>query len=199
MQILERSINALELAKLVTAGLLVPGLSLVLDSALSIAKKAKVSMLDPLFLLYGELEIVQEIEDTRDDCRALAERAATLVLAVYQQLKSGSGETAAKEHVTTFLQCVSAHSISVDQRDLTESNTRNLQDIENLMARRLRARQRGRFMFVIKHGKIAKEVKALTAKLDESYRHFLVWTTWLSSRSSLLIRLLSLDPNCARH
>ncbi|OJT14936.1 hypothetical protein TRAPUB_8506 [Trametes pubescens] len=145
MQILERSINALELAKLVTAGLPVPGLSLVLDSALSIAKKAK------------------EVEDTRDDCRALAERAATLVLAVYQQLKNGSGETAAKEHVTTFLQ--------------------NLQDIENLMARRLRARQRGRFMFVIKHGKIAKEVKALTAKLDESYRHFLIQTALVVDQS----------------
>lgn len=45
MPILEGSIKALELAKLVTTGLPFPGLNVILDIALSIAKKAKVSML----------------------------------------------------------------------------------------------------------------------------------------------------------
>ncbi|EIW51851.1 uncharacterized protein TRAVEDRAFT_54273 [Trametes versicolor FP-101664 SS1] len=139
MQILEISIDALELAKQAAAGLPFPGLSLAIESALSMAKKAR------------------EIEDTRDECRALAERAATFVLTVYQQLKHGSGETAGKEHVTTFLH--------------------NLLDIENLMVRRLRAGRVQRILFALKRGKIAKEVKTLTAKLEESYRIFLIQST----------------------
>ncbi|EIW51863.1 uncharacterized protein TRAVEDRAFT_54282 [Trametes versicolor FP-101664 SS1] len=142
MLILEGSIKALELAKLVTTGLPFPGLNVILDIALSIAKKAK-------------LEVVQEIEDTRDDCRALAERAASHALAVCQQLKDGSGETAEKEHVTAF--------------------QHNLQDIENWMARRLRTlRKRDRILLPFRHGKVAKEVKTLTAKLEESYRIFMI-------------------------
>ncbi|KAL1939152.1 hypothetical protein VTO73DRAFT_10193 [Trametes versicolor] len=139
MQILEISIDALELAKQAAAGLPFPGLSLAIESALSMAKKAR------------------EIEDTRDECRALAERAATFVLTVYQQLKHGSGETAGKEHVTTFLH--------------------NLLDIENLMVRRLRAGRVQRILFALKRGKIAKEVKTLTAKLEESYRIFMIQST----------------------
>lgn len=54
--------------------------------------------------LYSNLEVVQDIEDTRDDCRALAQRAASHALAVCQQLKDGSSETAEKEHVTAFQQ-----------------------------------------------------------------------------------------------
>ncbi|EIW51844.1 uncharacterized protein TRAVEDRAFT_54268 [Trametes versicolor FP-101664 SS1] len=136
MQILEGSIAALELAVLAATGLPFPGLSVVLDSALRIAKKAK------------------EIEETRDDCRALAERAASRMMAIYQQLKNVNGETAAKEHVTMFLG--------------------NLLDIESLMARRLRIGKRERILLALKCGKIAKEVKTLTAKLEESYRNFMI-------------------------
>ncbi|OJT14933.1 hypothetical protein TRAPUB_8503 [Trametes pubescens] len=86
MNLLESSVTALEIAKLAAAGIPIPGFSTAVECALSIAKKAK------------------EIEDTRDDCRALSERAATLVLAVYQQLKDRSSDTGVKDHVTTFLQ-----------------------------------------------------------------------------------------------
>ncbi|OJT09691.1 hypothetical protein TRAPUB_13831 [Trametes pubescens] len=136
MQILGLSITALEIAKLATAGISISGLSSVLESALSIASKAK------------------EIEDTRDDCRALAERAATLVMAVYQQLKNGSGDTSVKEHVTRLLH--------------------DLLDIESLMDRRLRAGRRELILFALKHGKIAKEVKTLAAKLEDSYCAFMI-------------------------
>ncbi|OJT14945.1 hypothetical protein TRAPUB_8515 [Trametes pubescens] len=138
MELLETSIKALEIAKLVTAQIPVPGLSTAVECALSIAKKAK------------------DIKDTRDDCRALAERVATLVVAVYQQLKHGSSDTEVKEHVETFLQ--------------------NLQAIENLMDRRLRPRKRDRLLFALKRGKIADEVKTLTTKLEDCFRSFMIQT-----------------------
>lgn len=97
-------------------------------------------------------------------------------MAIYQQLKNGNGETAAKEHVTMFLGYVFAHSTSVRRLDLTRSDTSNLLDIESLMARRLRIGKRERILLALKCGKIAKEVKTLTAKLEESYRNFMVWT-----------------------
>ncbi|KAL1945756.1 hypothetical protein VTO73DRAFT_1758 [Trametes versicolor] len=136
MEILEASIKLLEIAKLVTADIPVPGLNTALECALSIAKKAK------------------EIKDTRDECRALAQRAADLVLIIYEQLKNDSGQTAAKEHVTMFLH--------------------NLLDIENLMVRRLQAGTGERILFAFNIGKIAKEVQTLTARLEESYRNFMI-------------------------
>lgn len=52
------------------------------------------------------------------------------------------------------------------------------------MARRLRAtRKRDRILLTFKHGKVAKEVKTLTAKLEESYRIFMVGTEQLPSHS----------------
>lgn len=44
------------------------------------------------------------------------------------------------------------------------------------MNRRLRARKRERILFALKHGKIAKEVKMLTTKLEDSFRAFMVDT-----------------------
>lgn len=48
----------------------------------------------------------QDIKDTRDACRVLAERAVHFTLAVYQQLKSGGDDAGLKEHVATFIQLV---------------------------------------------------------------------------------------------
>ncbi|EIW51842.1 uncharacterized protein TRAVEDRAFT_54266 [Trametes versicolor FP-101664 SS1] len=140
MKLLDASIKALEIAKLATAEIPIPGLSSALECALSIAKKAK---------------FIQEIEDTQDDCRALAERAATIILATYQQLQTGSGsDTGVKEHVTALLQ--------------------HLQDIENLIDRCLRRGKRKRLLLMVKHRKIADEVKTLTMKLEDSFRTFMI-------------------------
>ncbi|OJT14930.1 hypothetical protein TRAPUB_8500 [Trametes pubescens] len=137
MKLLDASIKALEIAKLATAEIPIPGLSSALECALSIAKKAK------------------EIEDTRDGCRALAERAATIILATYQQLQNGSSsDTGVKEHVAALLQ--------------------HLQDIENMMDRRLRRGKRKRLLLMVKHRKIADEVKTLTTKLEDSFRTFMI-------------------------
>lgn len=67
------------------------------------------------------------------------------------------------------------------------------------MARRLRIGKRERILLALKCGKIAKEVKTLTAKLEESYRNFMVRTERLQSRSSPLMSRSSLDPVCTRH
>lgn len=45
MELLETSVKALEIVKLVTAEIPIPGLSTAVECALSIAKKAKVSIL----------------------------------------------------------------------------------------------------------------------------------------------------------
>ncbi|KAL1945645.1 hypothetical protein VTO73DRAFT_1647 [Trametes versicolor] len=120
MELLETSVKALEIVKLVTAEIPIPGLSTAVECALSIAKKAK------------------EIKDTREDCRALAERAAALVIALYQQLKNGSSDMGAQVYITAFLQ------------------------------------KRDRVLFALKRGQIADEIKTLTAKLEDSFRVFMI-------------------------
>ncbi|KAL1939171.1 hypothetical protein VTO73DRAFT_10212 [Trametes versicolor] len=162
MKFLDVSITALELAKPVTAEIPIPGLNTAVECALSIAKKAK------------------EIKDTRDDCRALAERAATSVLAIYQQLKNGGGGMEAEDHVTTFLQ--------------------NLLDIESLMARRLRAGKRDRILLALNCGTISKEVKTLTTKLEDSHRNFMIQAA-LSIQDTLAsgnVRMLQYMDDSAR-
>lgn len=67
------------------------------------------------------------------------------------------------------------------------------------MARRLRAGKRDRFWLALNCGKIAKEVKTLTTKLEDSHRNFLVQTERLPSRSIPLMARLSLDPGCTLH
>ncbi|EIW51878.1 uncharacterized protein TRAVEDRAFT_54298 [Trametes versicolor FP-101664 SS1] len=136
MELLETSIKALEIANLAADKIPIPGLSTAVSCALSIAKKAK------------------DIKDTRDDCRALAKRAADFVLAVYQQLKNGSSDTGLKEYVTMFL--------------------RNLQDIESLMDRRLRPRMRDRIRFVLSRDEIADQVEVLTTRLNDSFGIFMM-------------------------
>lgn len=67
--------------------------------------------------------------------------------------------------------------------DRNRPTTRNLQAIENLMDRRLRPRKRDRVLFALKRGQIADEIKTLTAKLEDSFRVFMVQTEWLAPRS----------------
>lgn len=83
--------------------------------------------------------------------------------------------------------------------NLTRSDARNLLEIESLMARRLRARKRDRILLALNCGKISKEVKTLTTKLEDSHRNFMVQTERLPSRLIPLMARLSLDSGCALH
>lgn len=55
-----------------------------------------------------------------------------------------------------------------------QPNTRNLQDIESLMDRRLRPRMRERIRFVFSRDEIADQVKVLTTRLNDSFSIFMV-------------------------
>ncbi|KAI0372231.1 hypothetical protein BV20DRAFT_1050981 [Pilatotrama ljubarskyi] len=135
---IDAAIDLLRVAKLVAAEVPVPGLSTALETALSIAESAK------------------NVKDTRDGCKALAERAASLSLGIYDALKKRPWGTEAapistQEHVVTLL-CA-------------------LQDIENLMWRRQKRRW---LSLVLKQDAIADEVKRLTTKLDDAVKLFTV-------------------------
>ncbi|EIW59390.1 uncharacterized protein TRAVEDRAFT_46699 [Trametes versicolor FP-101664 SS1] len=88
MSHIESLLIPLRAAKDASAVIPVPGLSLALELACSIAQKAK------------------DIGDSHDACRSLAERAASFSLGIYNQLKEGvtdSHPVATKEHVDLLL------------------------------------------------------------------------------------------------
>ncbi|EIW51881.1 uncharacterized protein TRAVEDRAFT_54300 [Trametes versicolor FP-101664 SS1] len=129
----------LRVAKEVSAGIPFPGLSAALKIALTIAEKAK------------------EIEDIRDECRLLAERAAYFSLRVYDQMKQSGRDSApsitAEEHIELLL-CT-------------------LRDIESLMKRRRKIRA---LSFLWRHMDIAEEVRKLSIQLEDAIRLFVMQT-----------------------
>lgn len=201
MKPLDALIKALEIAKPVTAEIPIPGLNTAVECALSIAKKAKVSISRPRScFLCGNPQ-----------CAALR-RSKTLEMTAEPspnvrqnpcwQYTSSSRTAAAKwrrQSMSRRFCSAYQHSTPLCRFELTRSDISNLLDIENLMARRLRAKKRDRFWLALNCGKIAQEVKTLTTKLEDSHRNFLVQTEQLPSRSIPLMARLSLDPGYTLH
>ncbi|KAL1939172.1 hypothetical protein VTO73DRAFT_10213 [Trametes versicolor] len=129
----------LRVAKEVSAGIPFPGLSAALKIALTIAEKAR------------------EIEDIRDECRLLAERAAYFSLRVYDQMKQCGRD--------------SAPSIAAEER--IELLLCTLRDIESLMKPRRKIRA---LSFLWRHMDIAEEVRKLSIQLEDAIKLFVMQT-----------------------
>ncbi len=86
-------ICALRLAEAATESLSVPGLTNAVKVALRLAEMAKVSVIMCCFsgTLIEMITCVQEIKDTKDDMRSLAEHAARTTQAIFDTIRSFEG------------------------------------------------------------------------------------------------------------
>ncbi|KAH9884953.1 hypothetical protein C8Q73DRAFT_660513 [Cubamyces lactineus] len=99
------------------------------------------------------LELAQGVKDTHDDCKSLAMRAAQFTNDIYQQLNDSPASvdiTSSKRHLATLL-CT-------------------LQDIENLMKRQ--SRKREKILLIVRKDKVKQQVAELHRRLDDACRLF---------------------------
>lgn len=174
MELLEASIKALEIVNLAADKIPIPGLSTAVGCALSIAKKAKVRTLRPHS--YASVVTCTSLRISKI-LGMPAALSPSVLRTSYLQYTSSSKVGAATRGSRSMSRCSCCESFraqSLYHSYRAQSNTRNLQDIENLMDRRLRPRMRDRIRFVFSRDKIADEVKVLTMRLEDSFRMFMV-------------------------
>ncbi|KAI0771069.1 hypothetical protein BD413DRAFT_476745 [Trametes elegans] len=133
---MDEVIAGLSGAKKLAEAIPVPGVKAAISMALSAA------------------ELVREVQDTRDGCKTLAERAAQHTLGIYDELA----------------RC----GIAVDGGHATHCVKQLLGALEGIKLLMQRRQKMGKFILTLKKHKISKEVEKLAEQLDDALQLFQV-------------------------